>query len=165
MAMEVIKPGLATSVQDAGRPGYSNLGIPLSGALDQFALRMANLLVGNDEGAATLEAALLGPELLFRKPAIVAVAGGEATPKLNGQVRPRNESFAVQAGDRLSFDYMKLGARLYIAVAGGIDVPAGLGNPAPPRLGALRRFPRPQLPPGAFRPAAAPPAPPRARSR
>ncbi len=140
MAIEVIKPGLATSVQDAGRPGYYNLGIPLSGALDQFALRMANLLVGNDEGAATLEAALLGPELLFRKPAIVAVAGGEATPKLNGQVRPRNESFAVQAGDRLSFDYMKLGARLYIAVAGGIDVPAVLGSRSTYGLGALGGF-------------------------
>src|SRR5260370_42639458 len=111
MAIEVIKPGLATSVQDAGRPGYYNLGIPLSGALDQFALRMANLLVGNDEGAATLAAALLGPELLFRKPAIVAVAGGEATPKPNGQVRPRRESFAAQSGQRLPFYYLKVGVR------------------------------------------------------
>ena len=58
MAIEVIKPGLATSVQDAGRPGYYNIGIPLSGALDQYALRAANLLVGNDEGAAVLEATL-----------------------------------------------------------------------------------------------------------
>ena len=59
MAIEVIKPGLATTVQDAGRPGYYNVGIPLSGALDQYALRVANLLVGNDEGAAVLEASLL----------------------------------------------------------------------------------------------------------
>src|SRR5260370_22862684 len=160
MAIEVIKPGLATSVQDAGRPGYYNLGIPLSGALDQFALRMANLLVGKDEGAAALEAALLGPEILFSKPAIVAVAGGEATPKINGQVRPRNESFAVQAGDRLSFDYMKLGARLYIAVAGGIEVPAVLGSPAPPRPGALRGLSPPQLPPPHLPPPPAPPPPP-----
>src|SRR5258707_1876878 len=136
MAIEVIKPGLATSVQDAGRPGYYNLGIPLSGALDQFALRMANLLVGNDEGAATLEAALLGPELLFRKPAIVAVAGGEATPKLNGQVRPRNESFAVQAGDRLSFAFIEMGARLFIPVYRGIDVPAGFVSPGHLSAGA-----------------------------
>ena len=57
MAIEVIKPGLATTVQDLGRPGYYNIGIPLSGALDQYALRAANLLVGNDEGAAGLEAA------------------------------------------------------------------------------------------------------------
>ena len=75
MAIEVIKPGLATSVQDAGRPGYYNLGIPLSGALDQYAIRLANLLVGNDENAAVLEAALLGPELVFQKPAMIAVTG------------------------------------------------------------------------------------------
>ena len=68
MAIEVIKPGLATTVQDAGRPGYYNVGIPLSGALDQYALRVGNLLVGNDEGAAVLEASLLAPELVFRAP-------------------------------------------------------------------------------------------------
>ena len=76
MAVEVIKPGLATTVQNAGRPGYYNVGIPLSGALDQYALRVANLLVGNDEGAAVLEASLLAPELVFRAPAIVAVGAG-----------------------------------------------------------------------------------------
>ena len=65
MAIEVIKPGLATTVQDLGRPSYYNIGIPLSGALDQYALRAANLLVGNEEGAAGLEIALMGPELVF----------------------------------------------------------------------------------------------------
>ena len=140
MAIEVIKPGLATSVQDAGRPGYYNIGIPLSGALDQYALRAANLLVGNDPGAAVLEATLLGPELLFRAPAVVAVTGAEATPKINGEARPRNESFAVRADDRLSFDFMKTGARIYIAVAGGIDVPAVLGSRSTYALGALGGF-------------------------
>jgi allophanate hydrolase subunit 2 len=77
MAIEVIKPGLATTIQDAGRPGYYNIGIPLSGALDQYALRVANLLVGNEESAAVLEATLLAPELVFRAPAIVAIAGAE----------------------------------------------------------------------------------------
>ncbi len=140
MTIEVIKPGLATSVQDAGRPGYYHVGIPLSGALDQFAFHLANRLVGNDEHAAALEAALLGPELVFRRAAIVAVTGGEATPRVNGQPAPRNESFAVKADDRLSFDYMKLGARLYIAVAGGIDVPAILGSRSTYGLGALGGF-------------------------
>jgi biotin-dependent carboxylase-like uncharacterized protein len=137
MAIEVIKPGLATSVQDAGRPGYYNIGIPLSGALDQYALRAANLLVGNDEGAAALEASLLAPELVFRAPAIVAITGAEVTAKLNGETRPRNESFAVRAGDRLTFDFMKSGARTYIAVAGGIDVPIILGSRSTYALGAL----------------------------
>ena len=140
MAIEVIKPGLATSVQDAGRPGYYNIGIPISGALDQYAFRAANLLVGNDEGAAALEATLLGPELLFRAPAIVAVTGAEATPKVNGETRPRNESFGVRADDRLSFDFMKVGARIYLAVAGGIDVPAILGSRSTYALGALGGF-------------------------
>ncbi len=140
MAIEVIKPGLATSVQDAGRPGYYNIGIPLSGALDQYALRAANLLVGNEAGAAALEATLLAPELVFRAPAIVAVTGAEAAPKLNGEVRARNESFAVKAGDRLSFDFMRIGARTYIAVAGGIDVPEVLGSRSTYALGALGGF-------------------------
>jgi biotin-dependent carboxylase-like uncharacterized protein len=140
MAIDVIKPGLATTVQDAGRPGYYNLGIPLSGALDQVAFQLANHLVGNDPGAAMLEAALLGPELAFRKPGIVAVTGGEATPKLNGQPVARNASFAVKADDRLSFDIMKLGARLYVAIAGGIDVPVALGSRSTYGLGALGSF-------------------------
>ncbi len=140
MDIEVIKPGLATSVQDAGRPGYYNIGIPLSGALDQYALCAANLLVGNDAGAAVLEATLLGPELVFRAPAIIAVTGAEATPKVNDEARPLSESFAVRAGDRLTFDFMKVGARIYIAVAGGIDVPPILGSRSTYALGALGGF-------------------------
>ena len=140
MDIEAIKPGLATSVQDAGRPGYYNIGIPLSGALDQYALRAANLLVGNDAGAAVLEATLLGPELVFRAPAIIAVTGAEATPKVNGEARPLNESFAVRTDDRLTFDFMKVGARIYIAVAGGIDVPPILGSRSTYALGALGGF-------------------------
>ncbi len=140
MAIEVVKPGLATSVQDAGRPGYYNIGIPLSGALDQYALRVANLLVGNEEGAAVLEASLLAPELVFRAPAIVAVTAAEVAPKINGEGRPRNESFTVRAGDRLTFDFMKAGARSYIAIAGGIDVPVVLGSRSTYGLGALGGF-------------------------
>ena len=140
MAIEVIKPGLATSVQDAGRPGYYNIGIPISGGLDQYSLRAANLLVGNDEGAAVLEATLLGPELLFRQAAIVAVTGAEAAPKLNGKPQPRNESFAVRADDRLGFDFMRAGARIYIAIAGGIDVAPVLGSRSTYALGALGGF-------------------------
>lgn len=140
MTIEVIKPGLATTVQDAGRPGYYNIGIPLSGALDQYALRVANLLVGNEESSAILEATLLAPELVFRAPAIVAIAAAEATPKINGEARPRNESFAVKADDHLTFDFMKSGARSYIAIAGGIDVPVVLGSRSLYGLGALGGF-------------------------
>ena len=65
MAIKVIAPGLSTTVQDLGRPGYYHIGIPLSGGMDRFALRAANMLVGNDEGAAVLEAVFMGPELEF----------------------------------------------------------------------------------------------------
>ncbi len=140
MAIEVRKPGLATSIQDAGRPGYYHLGIPLSGALDQQSLLLANLLVGNDEGAAVIESTRLGPELVFDAPALIAVTGADARVKLNGAEAPRNASFAVQAGDTLSFDFMKLGARMCIAVAGGIDVPVVLGSRSTYGLGAFGGF-------------------------
>ena len=137
MAIEIIKPGLSTSVQDAGRPGYYHLGIPLSGALDQYAYVMANLLVGNDEGAAVLECTLLAPELRFDADAIVAVTGAEAAPRINGVNAERNTALALKAGDKMSFDFMRAGARLYIAVAGGIDVPLVLGSRSTYALGAL----------------------------
>jgi len=140
MAIEVLKPGLATSVQDAGRPGYYHLGIPLSGALDQQSLLLANLLVGNEEGAAVIECTLLGPELQFDAPTVVAVTGAEAKVKVNGAEVPRDASFAVQGGDKLSFDFMKLGARMCIAVAGGIDVPMVLGSRSTYGLGAFGGF-------------------------
>jgi biotin-dependent carboxylase-like uncharacterized protein len=140
MAIEIVKPGLSTTVQDAGRPGYYNVGIPLSGALDQYSFRCANLLVGNDENAAVLECTLLAPELKFDAAAIVAVTGAEANPKVNGVAMPRNEAFAVKAGDGLAFDFMRVGARAYIAVAGGIDVPVILGSRSTYGLGAFGGF-------------------------
>ena len=140
MDIEVIKPGLAVSVQDLGRPGYYHIGIPLSGAMDRFALRAANLLVGNDEGAAVLEAAFMGPELRFHGPATVAVTGAELPPKVDGGARPTWTAFAMRAGQVLSFDHLKHGARAYVAVAGGIDVPLVLGSRSTYALGALGGF-------------------------
>ncbi len=137
MAVKVITPGLSTSVQDLGRPGHYHVGIPESGGMDRFATRIANLLVGNPPGAALLEATFMGPELEFTQDAVVAVTGGELPPKLNGEERPTWESFAVKAGDRLSFGYLKGGARGYIAISGGIDVPVVLGSRSTYILGAL----------------------------
>jgi len=137
MAIKVLAPGLATTVQDLGRPGYYHLGIPLSGGMDRFALHAANLLVGNDEGAAVLEAVFMGPELEFTADATVAVTGAELPPKVNGEVRETWTSFKVKAGQVLSFDFLKKGARGYIAVSGGIDVPVVLGSRSTYALGAL----------------------------
>ncbi|MEH6719562.1 MAG: biotin-dependent carboxyltransferase family protein [Aurantimonas endophytica] len=140
MTVKVISPGLATSVQDLGRPGYYHIGIPEGGGMDRFATRIANLLVGNEPGAALLEATFLGPELEFTQPVTVAVTGGELPPKLNGEEKPTWESFEVKAGDRLSFGYLKGGARAYIAISGGIDVPVVLGSRTTYVLGALGGF-------------------------
>ncbi len=136
-AIEVLAPGLATTVQDLGRPGYYHLGIPLSGAMDQFALIAANLLVGNPADAAGLEAVFMGPELAFRRDAVVAVCGAELPARLDGAAVPLWESFPVKAGQVLGFDFLKTGARAYIAVSGGIDMPPVLGSRSTYPLGAL----------------------------
>jgi biotin-dependent carboxylase-like uncharacterized protein len=136
-SIEVRKPGLSTTVQDGGRSGYYHLGIPPSGALDQYSLAAANALVGNDAGAAALEIVYMGPELRFTGPAVVAVAGAQIAPKVNGEVRPTWESFDVAEGDVLDFDYLKSGARAYLAISGGLDTRVDLGSRATYVIGSL----------------------------
>src|SRR6185503_351420 len=114
MDINIRAPGLATTVQDLGRPGYYNIGIPLSGGMDRFALRAANMLVGNEEGAAVLEAVFMGPELQFASDALVAVTGAELPPKVDGEAKPTWTTFKVKAGQTLGFDFLKMGARAYI---------------------------------------------------
>ncbi|WP_416899149.1 MAG: biotin-dependent carboxyltransferase family protein [Minwuia sp.] len=138
--IKVIKPGLATTVQDTGRPGYYHLGIPQSGGMDLLALEAANLLVGNPGDLAVLEATFMGPELEFTADSVVAVTGAAMTPKLDGEAQENWSSFPVKAGQVLSFDFLKGGARAYIAVAGGIDVPVVLGSRSTYALGALGGF-------------------------
>jgi biotin-dependent carboxylase-like uncharacterized protein len=140
MAIKILKPGLATTVQDLGRPGYYHIGIPLSGGMDRHALAAANLLVGNAEEAAVLEAVFMGPEIEFTEDTMVAVTGAELPPKVDGVPRETWSSFKVKRGERLSFDFLKKGARAYIAVAGGIDVPMVLGSRSTYALGALGGF-------------------------
>ena len=135
--IKVLKPGLATSVQDLGREGYYHLGIPPSGALDQYALSAANQLVGNPANTAALECTLLGPELEFQQDALVAVCGAQMTPKVDGVDMHLDTAFEVKAGQVLRFDFPKAGARAYLAVAGGIDVPVVLGSRSTYALGAL----------------------------
>ncbi len=140
MAIKVQHQGLATSVQDLGRPGYFHLGIPLGGAMDRLALKAANLLVGNDEGAAGLEAVFIGPKLEFTEDAMVAVTGADMPIKVDGEEKPGWTAFKVKAGQVLSFDFLKTGARIYIAVSGGIDVPLALGSRSTYAIGALGGF-------------------------
>lgn len=140
MVVEVQKPGLSTTVQDLGRAGYYHLGIPTSGAMDRYALKAANLIVGNNEGDAGLEIVFAGPELLFEERRVVAVTGADLPPKLDGELRPAWTSFVVEAGQILSFDFLKKGARAYLAISGGIDVPLVLGSRSTYPLGGLGGF-------------------------
>jgi biotin-dependent carboxylase-like uncharacterized protein len=137
MPIEVRQPGLSTTIQDRGREGYYHVGVPPSGALDQFSLVAANRLVGNPDGAAALECAYMGPELVFGETAVVAATGAELEPRVDGESRPPWTAFAVPAGATLTFGHLKGGARLYLAVAGGIDVPATLGSRSTYALGAM----------------------------
>lgn len=137
MPINVKAAGFATTIQDLGRPGYYHLGIPMGGAMDRFALRCANMLVGNDEAAAGLECVFMGPELEFTQDSVIAVAGGELPPKLDGEILETWSAITVKAGQVLSFDYLRSGARAYVAVAGGIDTPMALGSRSTYPIGAL----------------------------
>ncbi|SJN55315.1 KipI antagonist [Vibrio ruber DSM 16370] len=137
MTIKVIKPGLNTTVQDGGREGYYHLGIPPSGALDQFSMKAANLLVGNQATTAVLECTLLGPELEFLSPTLIAVCGAEMPPMLDKEVMPMNTTLKVQAGQKLSFGYPLKGARIYLAVAGGFSLEPTLGSRSTYVLGGL----------------------------
>jgi biotin-dependent carboxylase-like uncharacterized protein len=123
MAIRVKAPGLLTTVQDTGRFGEYAIGMPPSGAMDVFSYQVGNYLVGNEDGAAGLEITYFGPELEFTEDAVVAVTGAEMPPKINGEEAPTWETLQVGEGDVLSFDYLRNGARSYLAVAGGVDVP------------------------------------------
>jgi len=121
-----------TTVQDLGRPGYSSVGIPLSGAADPFSLKIANLLVGNRSGEAGLEILLYGLQLAALKKMIFSVTGADLGPMLNKEKIPMWSSIEIEKGDVISFPFIKTsslkGCRAYLAVAGGIDVPVILGS-------------------------------------
>lgn len=145
---EVEDPGPRATVQDLGRPGYARLGVGRSGAADRGALRLANRLVGNPEGAAALELTLGGLRARFRAPALVAVTGApcrvdvlsnnrpddiDRTRGTGSTPEPRGDGgmdapFAVRAGQSVRIGVPSHGLRSYLAVRGGIDVPPVLGS-------------------------------------
>jgi hypothetical protein len=124
----VIKAGMLTTIQDAGRWGFQSRGVPVAGPMDPVSHRLVNALVGNDRHAAALEITLLGPELEFDDERLVAVTGAEFELSLDGRPTPCNAPFIVSAGSRLRFGARSRGARAYLAVSGGITVPLTLGS-------------------------------------
>jgi antagonist of KipI len=121
--IQVIRPGMLTLIQDLGRYGMQKDGVIVSGAMDSFALRVANLLVGNNEGDAGLEISLLGPKLQFFENTLISICGGNLSPSVDGQYIPQWRPVLVKKGSILSFGNVKSGCRAYLSVAGGIDVP------------------------------------------
>lgn len=125
---EVIQPGSFTTVQDRGRFGYQQFGVPISGAIDSFAYQVANILVGNFQDQAVLEATVFGPTLNVLNQGVIAITGGDLSPFLGDTPLPMWESVSVESGDIIQFKGPKSGCRAYIAIAGGIDVPEVMGS-------------------------------------
>lgn len=124
----VLFPGPLTTVQDLGRTTFQHMGVPLSGALDRFALRVANRLVGNAPGAAVLEATLVGPRLEVRGAAEIAVTGAATGITVNDRPAPGWAVLRVGPGDVVDLGAPENGCRAYLAVGGGIDVPPVMGS-------------------------------------
>ena len=124
----VLTPGPYTTVQDKGRFGYQQIGVPISGAIDQFAFRVANLLVGNPEEGAVLEITIVGPQLAFLREVDLALTGAEMGFELNHDPVECWKTVRVKPGDVISIQQVKSGCRGYLAVGGGIDVPEVMGS-------------------------------------
>jgi len=128
--LRIAEPGLSTTVQDTGRYGHYHIGMPPSGALDQYAHRVANFLVGNGADAATLEMTYTGPEVVFEADSLVAVCGADMDPRLDGEPVPTWTAVRVAADQTLSFEFATEGARAYLAVSGGVDTEPVMGSRA-----------------------------------
>ena len=131
-AFEVLDPGMQTTVQDyPGRTGFWHVGVPPSGPMDPLAFRLVNRLVGNDDTAAGLECTMTGPRLRFFRDAVIALGGADMSAKLDGVPVERWRVITVKAGSELRLGAAaQAGARSYVAVRGGLDVPAYLGSRA-----------------------------------
>lgn len=122
MGVKVIKPGFLTTVQDLGRVGYQKYGVVVSGAMDSFALRAANILVGNDDNTPGLEITMIGPSLRFQKDAWISICGGDLSAKIDGITVPLWRPIFVKENSLLTFQGPINGCRAYLAVAGGFEV-------------------------------------------
>lgn len=126
--VEVLSPGLYSSIQDMGRTGYMKYGVPLSGGMDSYSVKLANLYLRNSIDAAVLEITLSGPVLRFSHPTEIIVTGADLSPQLNDQEILNFHKYQVAAGDTLSFGKRKTGCRACLAVAGGFQTPEVLGS-------------------------------------
>src|SRR2546429_4541574 len=127
-ALRVRRPGLLTTIQDLGRPQAVGAGVTPGGAMDRFAHSAANLLVGNERGAATLECTLSGPRMVAEQDCLIAITGADFEPRVNGARVPMWTRVSLAAGAELTFGGRRSGARSYVAVAGGVAGDRWLGS-------------------------------------
>ncbi|WP_460291502.1 5-oxoprolinase subunit C family protein, partial [Bacillus cereus] len=128
MDVEVLHAGMFTTVQDLGRSHYQKYGVPVGGGMDQSALRMINMLVGNEENEAGLEMTIMGPKLLIKKTTLLAIGGADMEPLLNGERIPLWRPILAEEGSMLCFGKVKTGCRAYVTFAGGIHIDRTMGS-------------------------------------
>lgn len=126
--IHVIKPGVQSQLQDLGRFGFQDLGVPVCGVMDDWSHRVANLLAGNAQDEATLEIVLMGPTLVFEAATQIAICGADLSPRLNGLPVSMRQRIEVPAGAQLEFGRRVSGLRTYLAVRGGFEVELVMGS-------------------------------------
>lgn len=123
MSISVLNSGLLTTIQDRGRYGYEKYGVIVSGAMDQYSMRIANILAGNEENEGVFEITLIGPALNIKKGNLISITGADISPTINGKRVPMERPIYLNEDCVLKFGKCVNGCRAYIAIAGGIDVP------------------------------------------
>ena len=126
--IKVLKEGLFTTIQDIGRFGYKNIGVPVSGSMDQTSAKLANLLLGNDESSAVLEMTLVGPTLEFMNDTYISITGADMNPYLNKQKVLQNKPLFINKGDILYLSHSSNGMRSYLGIKGGFNSEKKLGS-------------------------------------
>ena len=120
--IKIISPGLLSTIQDLGRYGFQHLGIPESGAMDKFALRVGNSLLGNPENRAAIEITGIGPSLIFLENIEIAITGANLSPKINGSTIPQWQNILISKNDHLTFEDAIDGFRSYICITSKKDL-------------------------------------------
>jgi len=128
MGIKILKGGLLTTIQDAGRRGYQRFGMAVSGSVDVHSYIYGNILVGNEPTEAVIEATLMGPTIEFDSPSVIAITGANLTPRINGAPAQMYKALKVAKGDVLSFGHVQSGCRAYVAFAGGLDIEEIMGS-------------------------------------
>lgn len=126
--IEVLQPGLFSSIQDRGRTGFRSFGVPVGGAMDSIAAGMANLLLKNEPEAALLEITLQGPKLKFSEPAVIAITGADLSPNLDGRKLENNRVYKVEREQTLVFGRRNSGFRAYLGIKSGFQTEVVLGS-------------------------------------